>query len=118
MIRNEYRRLITYSQLTSVEKRISSKNDLASAVFHEPTDRVLRMAWGVQCLDRNITNLEAFAVLWSLGDTLTILATNDRLAFEFRICQLFSEVRVLPEVELRSRLGLPICCSLLHDPSG
>lgn len=71
-----------------MEESISCEDDLSRIVLHEPADTVLSMARSVDCLDSNITYLEAFAVLGCLRNSLTVLAANDWLSFELRVCKL------------------------------
>ena len=48
------------------------------AVLHVPADAVLGMAGGVESLDGDVSDIEAFAMSWGLCDSFGVLSRNDR----------------------------------------
>lgn len=68
-----------------MEQRVSCKHGLVVAILQEPADAVLRVAWRVETLHRDVSKLPHLAVSRRLGDALAVLSANDG---EFRNAQL------------------------------
>lgn len=85
---------------TANEKSITGEDCLAGRVLHKIADAVLRVARGMDGPDRDVADLESLSVLWRLGDTLAVLATNDG---EFLIVQISKLEVYLCQLFLRER---------------
>lgn len=57
------------SKLTGMKQSIACEDYSVIAILHVPADTVLSMAGSMESLDSNTSDLEAFSMGWSLGDS-------------------------------------------------
>lgn len=79
-------------KLTADEESVSGEDGLVIAIFEQVANAILGVAWGVESLDLDVTNVEGLTMCGRLGDFAAVLSADDgeRICFELGKSQLCS----------------------------
>lgn len=85
---------MTSVKLAANEKSVSSEDGLVVAVFEQVANTVLGVAWSMQSLDLDVTNVEGLAMCGCFCDFAAVLSTDDgeRVCFELVNSQFYSSL--------------------------